>query len=77
MEELKKRVLAEIKEKKNECWEYHQSEIKSVGERKSDIGLLDVNFEGWEDIAYFEGYIHALESIYDLINLYGTSTRNL
>lgn len=58
---MKKDIQELIKRAKSDCWEYHKDLLKEQGFKKSDIGDLDCNFEDWEDIAYFEGYIHALE----------------
>lgn len=65
---LEKAVDKLIREQMDACWGYHKDIIKNeAGLTKADIGSIDLNSEGWEDVAFYEGVIHGLDLANNLI----------
>jgi len=56
-----KEIEAKIKEVKNECWSYNKEMLRENNYKKSDIGCIETDSTGWEDVIYFEGLLYGLE----------------
>ncbi len=69
---LLKKLAVEFKEALDDCWGYHESELKE-GEpklKKSELAnfLYDVELTGWDDVGFFIGYLRGIDNAVELLS---------